>query len=1027
MDKKALFVLLALVLLTSMMISAFVGELGTVRADNQSSDSIADTNSWLMFHSDLSHTGVSSSAAPTNTLLWSYQTNGEVYSSPAIANGIVYVGSEDGWMYAFQASTGALLWKFETGAEIMGSPAVANGVVYFGSDDTYVYAVNATTGSQIWKIETTTLSGLIQGSPTVAEGVVYIGSGDHYLYALNAATGATNWRFHANGEVQSSPAVVNGIVYVGSSDYSMYAINASTGTQVWRYGTSSYVFSAPAVANGLVYFGSWDHNVYAVNALTGVLSWYRQTGGKVQSSPAVAHGIVYVGSEDNYLYALDGSSGDLQWKYETGDQVVSSPALAGGFVYVGSSDKNVYAINAITGTVAWSHTTPDQIWGSPAIVDGVLYIGTMSQTSGAIYAIGSISDWPTWQHDEIHSGSATGQGPTVSPNLLWHSGIDSYVVSGSPTVADGLVFQGGLYAHFYAFNASTGVQKWVFNENDNFEFRGTPAVAYGMVYEGSMNGTFFAFDENTGNVIWTQTIRTITYASATFRGSPTVVGGVVYVGADLGDGTGAVLAYNAVTGNQIWGVPTAGPIVACPAVSNGVVYVGSYTNPVFYALDAATGNILWHIPFGSGSLIYSSATVSDGVVYFGSWDDNLHAYNATTGDVVWTFTSGGDIDSTPAVVGGVVYFGSDDGKIYAVDASTGGQLWAFSTPSGWSYTTVSSPVISGSTLYLGFFASGSAPFYAINVTSGTALYHLNLGGNIYCSTPVVNGILYMVDNGQVMAYASPHPTATISPPSASSDVGINNNFVASASGGSGTYTNYEWFVNGVSKQSSSDTIFSYAGTWPGTYSITVVVTDSLGQLSGQSTPAQLTVNNPPTVSISPTSYVMDIGQTKMFTANAVNGTGALSYLWYVDDSMDLSQTSLTYTYQANSAGSHTIYCYVFDRLLSIRRGDVKHADYHSELRVGCTNIGAPVFRHSKPGRLFKLDFKRGSDRNIPLHLPMVQRTAWQHNVHAHRRRHHINLQLYNFIRYSNRHMEFHASNNRQRRSSSELHSRIRGG
>jgi outer membrane protein assembly factor BamB len=58
-----------------------------------------------------------------------------VDSSPAVANGVVYVGSEDDNVYALEASTGALLWNYNTGANIFyASPTVANGVVYSGSD-----------------------------------------------------------------------------------------------------------------------------------------------------------------------------------------------------------------------------------------------------------------------------------------------------------------------------------------------------------------------------------------------------------------------------------------------------------------------------------------------------------------------------------------------------------------------------------------------------------------------------------------------------------------------------------------------------------------------------------------------------------------------------------------------------------------------------------------------------------------------------------------------------------------------------
>lgn len=72
---------------------------------------------------------------------WSYRTGSEaVRSSPAVANGVVYVGSEDDNVYALKATTGAKLWSYRTGGDVLSSPVVVNGVLYVGTDDRKVYA-----------------------------------------------------------------------------------------------------------------------------------------------------------------------------------------------------------------------------------------------------------------------------------------------------------------------------------------------------------------------------------------------------------------------------------------------------------------------------------------------------------------------------------------------------------------------------------------------------------------------------------------------------------------------------------------------------------------------------------------------------------------------------------------------------------------------------------------------------------------------------------------------------------------------
>src|SRR6266536_1748971 len=74
---------------------------------------------------------------------WKYATGSEVNSSPAVANGVVYAGSQNGTFYALSASTGRKRWSYGTGGQVQSSPAVANGVVYFDSFDGNVYALKA--------------------------------------------------------------------------------------------------------------------------------------------------------------------------------------------------------------------------------------------------------------------------------------------------------------------------------------------------------------------------------------------------------------------------------------------------------------------------------------------------------------------------------------------------------------------------------------------------------------------------------------------------------------------------------------------------------------------------------------------------------------------------------------------------------------------------------------------------------------------------------------------------------------------
>src|SRR6188474_1244404 len=104
-----------------------------------------------MFRGGPEHTGTYSGPVPTlETVAWKFQTRGRVISSPAVAGGLVVVGSTDGSLYGVNRSDGTQRWKFDTRGPIMSSPAIALGLVFVSSVDGNIYAVDSATGAQRW-------------------------------------------------------------------------------------------------------------------------------------------------------------------------------------------------------------------------------------------------------------------------------------------------------------------------------------------------------------------------------------------------------------------------------------------------------------------------------------------------------------------------------------------------------------------------------------------------------------------------------------------------------------------------------------------------------------------------------------------------------------------------------------------------------------------------------------------------------------------------------------------------------------
>jgi outer membrane protein assembly factor BamB len=374
--------------------------------------SSSESGDWVMFRRDMSHTGSFNpgDVLPQGDIKWTFTTDGAINSSPAVVDGVVYVGSTDSYVYALKADTGEKLWTFKTGSWVESSPVVVGGVVYIGSNDGFIYALDAQTGKERWSFGT--IYG-IRSTAAVADGIVYFGSDDYWFYALDAMTGKLIWKYEIGTQVTSSPVISNGVVVVGSAEGVCYTLNAGNGRPRLRFETHSNVNSSPVVNNGVGYFTDSSGNIFAVDiqarnwplensikvywealyfygtapkplVSSGYIWEYKMgTKAKLTSSPALFGDILYLGAGNN-LFSLDINTQKPGWSFITKDVVSSSPSVTDKAVYVGSQDGRFYAVDRATGNKLWDITTGGQITSSPALVNGVIYFGSHD---GKLYAI----------------------------------------------------------------------------------------------------------------------------------------------------------------------------------------------------------------------------------------------------------------------------------------------------------------------------------------------------------------------------------------------------------------------------------------------------------------------------------------------------------------------------------------------------------------------------------------------------------------------------------------------------------------
>ncbi len=126
----------------------------------------------------------------------------------------------------------------------------------------------------------------------------------------------------------------------------------------------------------------------------------------------------------------------------------------------------------------------------------------------------------------------------------------------------------------------------------------------------------------------------------------------------------------------LWKFKCEDEIRSTPLMHRGVVYVGTYDNNM-YAINAADGSFKWKFATEGGIVGTPGIAADEGFIVFGSEDSTLYAVNLITGKIQWTFQTKGPIRSSINVQLGIAFFGSDDGKLYAVRLSTGRLAWQY--------------------------------------------------------------------------------------------------------------------------------------------------------------------------------------------------------------------------------------------------------------------------------------------------------------------------------------------------------------
>lgn len=232
------------------------------------------------------------------------------------------------------------------------SPLVDQGIIYVGADDGHLYAIREADMSLAWsfRVRPQARQG-IHATPALDDQHVYIGAYDGWLYALNKATGRLVWQTRLGDSIGSSAVIWGNRLYVGVETIKregyLSCVNKNTGKHVYSTDNFGHHTHATPTINpdtATVFMGANSHRFFAIDANTGKLKWTYDTGGPIKSTAALVEGDVLFTSWDGHLYKLSQQTGALVWRFKSNDQSMSSPAIDTDrrVVYFGSRDKLLY-------------------------------------------------------------------------------------------------------------------------------------------------------------------------------------------------------------------------------------------------------------------------------------------------------------------------------------------------------------------------------------------------------------------------------------------------------------------------------------------------------------------------------------------------------------------------------------------------------------------------------------------------------------------------------------------------------------
>jgi outer membrane protein assembly factor BamB len=309
--------------------------------------------------------------ARTGALYWASQTpddkGGErsLYGGGiAYDNGKIYATNGLGYVAALSEQTGGIIWRVRPGGPLRGAPTVANGSLYVMSQDNQIFSLKEDSGQTNWSAAAALeIAGVFgSASPAVAQGTVVAGFSSGELNAYRYENGRQVWQdtlqrtsistsVSSLSDVDADPVIDNGQVFAIGQGGRMVALDLVTGQRQWEINIAG--ISTPWVAGDWLFVVTDDAKLICINRQNGHIRWINQLPqfqkakskkGQIDyTGPVLAGDRLIVTGSNGIMVYVDPVSGSFQSQSNVGAAISLPPVVAGRTLYIYDDNGRLHA------------------------------------------------------------------------------------------------------------------------------------------------------------------------------------------------------------------------------------------------------------------------------------------------------------------------------------------------------------------------------------------------------------------------------------------------------------------------------------------------------------------------------------------------------------------------------------------------------------------------------------------------------------------------------------------------------------